>query len=77
VQEITRLRRTKKLLIFIGSTFLVCWVPLNIFNLVSDTLSFAVRESVFFKRAGLREFPTLGKQLGLYPKGYAETLTAC
>jgi hypothetical protein len=60
VQEITRLRRTKKLLIFIGSTFLVCWVPLNIFNLVSDTLSFAVRESVFFLKGRVTRIPYIG-----------------
>ena len=38
VQENMRMARAKNLLICIGSVFLICWIPINSINLISDLL---------------------------------------
>jgi hypothetical protein len=42
VQEIARLQRTKKLLVFVSGAFFISWIPLNMFNILSDTCSLLV-----------------------------------
>ncbi|XP_023320465.1 neuropeptide F receptor [Eurytemora carolleeae] len=42
-EDILRLRRTKNLMVMIGTIFFICWLPLNIFNLVSDIFSYLER----------------------------------
>ena len=37
-QETLRMTRTKKLLWCIGIVFLLCWIPINFINLLSDSL---------------------------------------
>ena len=37
-QETLRMKRTKKLLWCIGIVFLLCWIPINFINLLSDSL---------------------------------------
>ena len=42
VKEISRLQKTKKLLVFVSGAFFISWIPLNIFNILSDTCSLLV-----------------------------------
>ncbi len=38
--DVTRMRRTTNLLIWVGVMFCVCWLPLNILNTVRDSTRF-------------------------------------
>jgi hypothetical protein len=48
-RNIMRLKRTIKLLCWIGAIFCICWLPLNIFNALRDCTSYtdAMSEEVF------------------------------
>ena len=45
--DVQRMKRTMHLLIFVGSGFCLCWLPLNVYNTVIGTteVSFILRKT--------------------------------